>query len=41
MLSLGDDILKFDKLAQTLQGDMISLDERFAGGGLTIQDILE
>ena len=40
MLSLTDDIEKFDKIAQTLNTETMTLDERFMGGGLSIQDLL-
>lgn len=41
MLSLTDDIVKFDKLAHTLNTEAMTLDERFMGGGLNIQDLLQ
>ena len=40
MLSLSDDITKFDRLAQTLKDDIMPIDKRFMGGGLTIQDLV-
>ena len=41
MLSLADDISKFDKLAQTLKSDLMPIDKRFVGGGITVQDLVE
>lgn len=40
MFSLNDDLVKFNKVASTLHTETMTLDERFMGGPLTIQDLL-
>ena len=40
MLTLNDDISKFEKLALTLKDDTMAIDEKFIGGGVTIKDLI-
>ena len=41
MLSLNDEIDKFEKLAITLKDDTMSIDEKFFGGGITVKDLIQ
>lgn len=41
MLSINDELAKFEKTTFTLNDDTIAIDERFLGGGVTIKDLIQ
>ena len=41
MFSLTDEISKFEKCTYSLKDDTMTIDERFLGGGVTMNDLLQ